>query len=48
MDGLIEVRDNEGKMIGYRCSVCNRFFGLNEHVQASDCLEHHRTLLVEG
>ena len=46
--GLIEVRDDDGKMIGYKCSMCSQQYGLYEHAQALACLENHRTKLVEG
>lgn len=43
---LIEVRDKDG-LVGYKCPVCNRFFGRYENSQATSCLESHKNLLVE-
>lgn len=46
---LIEVRDpNRGTVVGYRCGVCQRFYGSQEVQEAQECVESHRNLLVEG
>jgi len=47
-DRLVEIRDEKDQLVGYRCPVCSRYFGLQEQVQAQGCLASHRELLVEG
>lgn len=47
-DRLVEIKDEHDKVVGYRCPVCTRYFGLQEQAQAQGCLGSHRELLVEG
>jgi len=49
VSNLVEVKDpDRGTLVGYRCGVCQRFFGSQELAEAERCVSEHQNLLVEG
>lgn len=45
---LVEVLDEETKdSIGYKCPVCQTFFGKYMKEEAKRCYENHQNMLLE-